>query len=700
MQTIATILTLKTNVAPADRNLVADVLRKELLSQNLDPSYVDESGIEIVKCDNVTYHTGVLDNFVEKRSIEEHSVPNKAGHPLGTKSITDFDPWSYSLRAKREFSDTEVQHEIADSHHAKACRTCSQSGKIRCNICRGAGEYACSSCKGRGERACSSCSGHGEKKCWTCNGSGVKKTGYGQDAKTERCWSCAGSGKTHCDNCTNGSVTCNSCNGYGKVECRKCWGSGDVTCDDCAGQSSLDHFYLVKSRFQTVSQTHVLTSPTPGFDPAKANEAEFLNQKNVMTLKEARFSPASFDPIRSHPLHQTMVSTFDVKDTKDSRLVASRYTVVEHAYVEVVFSFFNETYTIYFDPEFKHSYYPGRKPSDQYDLDLLQHALTSVAANDLPATRSALEKLAKSDYVELDTDRLLKAIDDTGKMYEATNYLGRWKFLRAESLFANLSEDKKRDIDFKQLCIQHFRKSQIILSPLYLFFGCLIIYHSIPSQIPINLLVFAFLSAFSIGLSYYVRSIIISIFYSILLLTIHFSVIYVASDQKEQLANDYSAYRQSNTRIGLISFNEEDSDNKESASIRNVIVISESDHNYRYLLPKGSSYYTLNSYGDKIYRIIDEDLLVTSDSSIPTDDVVKVYHFSNSFYVYKSSLAKINTVLITYIYDTIDSYTYYAETDCHTASVVVLEDLRRAKNGENSLVRVVEDYNTWIKSCI
>jgi hypothetical protein len=160
----------------------------------------------------------------------------------------------------------------------------------------------------------------------------------------------------------------------------------------------------------------VLTSPTPGFDPAKASEAEFHNQRNVMTLMEARFSLATFDPIRSHPLHQTMVSTFDVKDTRDSRLVASRFTVVEHAYVDVVFSFFNVTYTIYFDPEFKHSYYPGRKPSDQYDLDLLQHALTSVAANDLPATRSALENLAKSEYVELDTVRLLKAIDDTGKM--------------------------------------------------------------------------------------------------------------------------------------------------------------------------------------------------------------------------------------------------------------------------------------------
>lgn len=441
----------KSSKVGADKTKVLSVVNNELSKFNFEDDYLREGGLEIISCNEVKFYTCTLENFTDTRNIIETNRPNKYGVHAGNKRISEFNPWDYKLSYKKEFQNADDNQNIEESHHAVGCGTCKQHGKIRCSSCFGAGDITCSSCSGHGEKECNTCSGRGETKCWSCSGKGSKEIGYGENKKIERCSSCSGRGYKPCSSCRNGYVTCSSCSGRGRVTCYTCHGSGEVTCYQCDGYCTMDHYFIVNAKFINLHQTLFVTNPLPGFDYSKANEIGFSIQHKLFEFKENRFKNGYFDELQSHPLYRQICAFFDFNDSEKTKLISSRITFCENKYTEVSFLFYGESYIIYFDNKFNNSYYGGKKPSDQYELDLLSKSIKSFISNDLDVAKRTIEKLSKYDFISINEKYLITAIEDTKNIYTAKNHIDKRNYSNSESIFRIVSEEKKKESDFKLL---------------------------------------------------------------------------------------------------------------------------------------------------------------------------------------------------------------------------------------------------------
>lgn len=465
----------KASKIEADKAKILSVINTELSKFNFEDDYLKEGGLEIISCNEVKFHTCTLENFTDTRSISETNRPNKYGVQVGSKRISEFNSWDYKLSYNKEFQNSDDNHSIEESHHAIGCGTCKQHGKIRCSSCRGAGDITCSSCSGRGEKQCSSCSGRGETKCWSCSGKGTKETGYGDNKRIERCSSCSGRGYKPCSSCRNGYVTCSSCSGRGRVTCYTCHGSGEVTCYQCEGYRTMDHYFIVNAKFINLHQRLFVTNPFPGFHNSRANEVGFTIQNKLFEFKENRFKDGYFEQLQSHPLYRQICAFFDFKDSDKTKLISSRITFFENKYFEVSFTFYGETYTIYLDQNLSKSYYGGKKPSDQYELDLLNKSLKSASNNELDIAKKTLQKLSKYDFISINEKYIVAAIDDTKNIYEAKNEIDNKNYSYAESTLRLVSDEKKKESDYERL-IKRLNRIYFINTIIFWFIGLPILY--------------------------------------------------------------------------------------------------------------------------------------------------------------------------------------------------------------------------------
>jgi hypothetical protein len=283
------ILQYKASEEEIDKTKLIDILNKELSKFDFEEDYLTEGFPRIEKATEVTFHTCILENFIDTRLISEANRPNRLGVPMGYKKSSEFNIWDYNLNFKKEFYNSSDSYEIPESYHAIGCSTCNQHGKIRCSSCSGAGDISCNTCSGRGEKQCTNCNGRVDIKCWSCSGKGTKETGYGENKKIERCSSCSGRGSNKCTRCSNGFVTCSTCSGRGRVTCYTCHGSGEVTCYQCEGFKTMNHYYTVTATFVNLSQDLLLTNSYPGFDKNKSQINNFNIRNKIFEYSENRF---------------------------------------------------------------------------------------------------------------------------------------------------------------------------------------------------------------------------------------------------------------------------------------------------------------------------------------------------------------------------------------------------------------------------
>jgi hypothetical protein len=99
---------------------------------------------------------------------------------------------------------------IEEHNPTKKCDKC-DNGLIDCDECYGNGEVTCNDCRGKGNTECDDCGGDGEdsegESCNTCQGGG-----------TLECNTCHGTGDESCNECDNGYVGCDECDGSGNIE--------------------------------------------------------------------------------------------------------------------------------------------------------------------------------------------------------------------------------------------------------------------------------------------------------------------------------------------------------------------------------------------------------------------------------------------------------------------------------------------------
>lgn len=139
------------------------------------------------------------------------------------------------------------------------------------------------------------------------------------------------------------------------------------------------------------------------------------------------------------------------KIPKKTKLISSRITFFENKYFEVSFTFYGETYTIYLDQYLSKSYYGGKKPSDQYELDLLNKSLKSASSNELDIAKKTIQKLSKYDFISINEKYIVAAIDDTQNIYEAKNEIDNRNYSYAESTLRLVSDEKKNESDYERL---------------------------------------------------------------------------------------------------------------------------------------------------------------------------------------------------------------------------------------------------------
>jgi len=121
--------------------------------------------------------------------------------------------------------------------HEWACPMCRGSRKLKCETCNASGYVMCKTCKGRGEEKCAACSGTAQVKCSHCGGDGY--VGKPLPDGSNKCTLCEGKGWHLCNECSNGHVKCDPCNGRGEVKCHDCHGTGQVDCGNCKATGSI-----------------------------------------------------------------------------------------------------------------------------------------------------------------------------------------------------------------------------------------------------------------------------------------------------------------------------------------------------------------------------------------------------------------------------------------------------------------------------
>jgi hypothetical protein len=114
----------------------------------------------------------------------------------------------------------------------------------------------------------------------------------------------------------------------------------------------------------------------------------------------------------------------------------------------VTFNFYGENYTLFLDKNFENSYYNGKKPSDQYELDLLKKSIDTTVKNELSVTKKTIQKLSKYDFISISEKEIISAIEDTENIYEAHNDYKSKNYTSAENTLRLVSNIKKSEDDF------------------------------------------------------------------------------------------------------------------------------------------------------------------------------------------------------------------------------------------------------------
>jgi hypothetical protein len=679
---IKDILDFKSTKIEANKSVLSDALNKELLKFDFDEDYLKEGNISIESCNEIKFHTSILENYTDTRELSEGIRPNISGVPMGKRQPSEFNVWDYKLVSNKEFKNDTQDLIIENSHHAIGCSTCKQHGKIRCSRCSGAGENTCSSCSGRGENQCSSCSGKGETRCWSCSGKGTTESGYGDNKRTQRCSSCSGRGYQMCSRCRNGYITCSPCSGRGKVTCYTCQGSGEVTCYECDGYRTMDHYFIVTADFENLSITQVLTNPSSGFDLVKAEDNNFDLKNKLFEITEKRFNKDLFDVVKSHPLYRQIISFFDFQDDKATRLIASKISFYENTYTEVVFTFYGEKYTLYFDKKLENAYYLGKKPSDQYELDLLNKALKSALNNDLEIAKKSIFKLSKYDFIKINEDFIFTAISDTESIYDAYSNIENKKYSSAESNLRLVSEDKKSDDDYiivrKKLDIIYL-KTTLLFSLVGISAICLKLFSKNSQFILSNLIVSACIIILCLLINRLIRNINFARWLVVALFSIQLGyLIYIDTSKENEIRAEYLKVEEfekfKNGKI-IISINNEDESLFNYQDFPRglkgeAILLNEQnngdDFNFYFVVKPG--------FVEKWYRsevklpnlVVKKQRRVYSDNDLeqilksnpnPNDEIILRDWESNlEFYAKISDLYLIQNVAVEYMFNDIDGY--------------------------------------------
>lgn len=648
------ILSLKPEKKQSDFPDILNAILANIKKFDFDDDYLQEGKIEIVSASECTYYTSLLENFTETRSINKIRVPNDSGVLIGNKDVLQFNVWDYSLKFENDFKNFVDTYEIEESHFASGCPTCKQFGKIRCSRCNGSGDITCKSCSGRGENQCGNCYGKGETKCFWCSGKGTKESGYGEKKIIERCNSCSGRGVNPCTRCSNGYITCYNCSGSGKESCYNCSGSGEVICVECDGFKTLDNYYEVTSHFINISQNIYLNNPYSGFDSLKAKNASFNIQKIIFDLREERFKEDYFKSINSSPFYNQITTFFSFINDNNTKLIASRIIFLENKYNEVVFKFYGEVYKIYFDKNFDKSYYDGKKPSDQYELDLLKKVLSSTINDELEISKKTFEKLLKYDFIDICESQMISNIEDTLKIYNSVDNYSNKKFTVSEKILKTVNKSKVSENDFlkiksKLLFVYSLITFCIGLIGLFLIGLCL-------NGFSLELLAFhTFIAVtfliISLVLNIYIRNLYFSIFFIFTGLFIHSIILYKFKLDVSKDVNSFNKEYVNNFKIVQDRYNNFIINKKNyltndffkgsyEANVKsgNQIFILEKQIKpiriYKLYIEKGSKYYTWkNQYYQQImmvgpiWRHNSKPILVTANKRIYIKDYIYSFDY-------------------------------------------------------------------------
>jgi len=438
-----------------DGNIIKSKIVEHIKSFQFEDSYINNSDLKILEYSENVYHSLTLDNFSDNRFFTTEAVPNVSGYQISRKFTNEFNPWDYHLTFNKEFSGSNDSRIIEESHHAQGCSTCNQHGKLRCYACNGAGENTCSNCYGKGQLRCSNCDGKGETRCFWCSGKGTKtKTEYrnGQSYSTqERCSHCSGRGNNPCSSCRGGYVNCSTCSATGKVACYVCMSSGEITCHTCEGYKTLDNYFIVNSTFKDQSQELIISQPSAGYNLSKAVSNNFQISNLLLELIEPRFKNGHFESLNSNKSYSTIVEFFNFIETPFSKLIKSRLAVFENTYNRIKYEFYGEKYDIFFDKNFQNYYYNGRKPSDQYEIDLLKRLIQEVKSNSLIEAKTTLEKFSQSNFLNIGEQKIVDSISYTENIYEAVDLYTQRKYTGSENIIKNLPDERTKLSDVKTL---------------------------------------------------------------------------------------------------------------------------------------------------------------------------------------------------------------------------------------------------------
>ena len=141
-----------------------------------------------------------MESYTEERTTEWKYEPYN-GKPIdGPEYGPAPGPWDIPAKPAQLFKSETRLIEVPHTASVKPCHHCFASGFVRCHKCHG----------------------RGSSRCWTCNGTGMRNQLHHHEHHDfdDRCPFCHGSGSTNCEVChTRGMVVCPLCRGFRNLKC-------------------------------------------------------------------------------------------------------------------------------------------------------------------------------------------------------------------------------------------------------------------------------------------------------------------------------------------------------------------------------------------------------------------------------------------------------------------------------------------------
>ena len=437
----------------------------------LDDQYISEGNVEILKSERIEYFSVKLQNFFQKRIIKEDFVPNFSNVPNVKKNRTDFNVWDYEIEYSNLFNEENKLFEISESHHSKNCSTCKSRGEITCSNCRGRGQQRCSGCLGKGQIRCSSCNGSGDKMCLWCLGKGTTSSYESGRTVNKRCNSCGGRGRNPCTSCSNGYLTCGSCSGGGQVDCYGCHGRGQVECYTCQGIGSLDYFYLIEAQFYNSNKEYLISEPIKGFSKNDNQFNKLVVEETLGDLQKKEFTTKDFINVKSKDLKNGLTDFFKMKSGSSIKLIHSKISFIRNIYHQLKFKFNDEIYFAFLDKNFSNIEFLGKKPTDDYEFDILRKILLYSKENEIDKISKSLESFRNYSYFDINESELVQNLKDTKIILESANFFESKKFISCELKLKNVSQEKKLEEDYKTLrrnLTRIYLKESILISSVFI----------------------------------------------------------------------------------------------------------------------------------------------------------------------------------------------------------------------------------------